>query len=184
LETVTDFGEFPGRQVDPLLLYFRALLLGGSERLLSVGTLLQRLQLGRHLLHGVGEFGQLSGDARYVIGGCDSAAILWMLHTASGVEDERDLPSARLRPVGDALEIESSTHADHRQLGMLWSPLGILRAPSKLIVIGGSSVPPPNGCGIEGLASHSRETRRRRAATARTHLVAAGEDASTEADRV
>jgi hypothetical protein len=137
LETVTDFGEFPGRQVDPLLLYFRALLLGGSERLLSVGTLLQRLQLGRHLLHGVGEFGQLSGDARYVIGGCDSAAILWMLHTASGVEDERDLPSARLRPVGDALEIESSTHADHRQLGMLWSPLGILRAPSKLIVIGG-----------------------------------------------
>jgi hypothetical protein len=26
--------------------------------------------------------------------------------------------------------------ADHRELGMLWSPMGILRAPSKLIVRG------------------------------------------------
>jgi hypothetical protein len=83
LETVADFGEFPGRQVDPLLLYFRALLLDDSERLLSVGTLRQRLQVGRHLLHGVGEFGQLSGDSRYVIGGCDSAAILRVLSGGS-----------------------------------------------------------------------------------------------------
>jgi polyisoprenoid-binding protein YceI len=43
---------------------------------------------------------------------------------------------ASLRPVGDELEVEASTDADHRQLGMLWSPLGILRAPSKLIVHG------------------------------------------------
>lgn len=43
---------------------------------------------------------------------------------------------AILRPVGDELEVEASTHADHRELGMLWSPLGILRAPSKLIVHG------------------------------------------------
>lgn len=28
------------------------------------------------------------------------------------------------------------THADHRELGMTWSPLGILRAPSRLIVRG------------------------------------------------
>jgi polyisoprenoid-binding protein YceI len=33
-------------------------------------------------------------------------------------------------------EIEAVTHADHRALGMTWSPLGILRAPSKLIVHG------------------------------------------------
>jgi polyisoprenoid-binding protein YceI len=33
-------------------------------------------------------------------------------------------------------EIEAVTHADHRLLGMTWSPLGILRAPSKLIVRG------------------------------------------------
>ena len=78
LETVTDFREFPRRQVDPLLLYFRALLMRGSERLLSVGTLLQRLQFSRQPLHGVGEFGQLSGDTRSVIGGCDCAAILPM----------------------------------------------------------------------------------------------------------
>ena len=34
------------------------------------------------------------------------------------------------------LQIEAVTHADHRELGMTWSPLGILRVPSKLIVRG------------------------------------------------
>jgi polyisoprenoid-binding protein YceI len=43
---------------------------------------------------------------------------------------------ASLRRVGDELEVSASTLADHRDLGMLWSPLGILRAPSKLIVQG------------------------------------------------
>jgi polyisoprenoid-binding protein YceI len=43
---------------------------------------------------------------------------------------------ATLRPVGDELELEAVTEADHRKLGMTWSPLGILRAPSKLIVRG------------------------------------------------
>jgi polyisoprenoid-binding protein YceI len=33
-------------------------------------------------------------------------------------------------------EIEAVTHVDHRALDMTWSPLGILRAPSKLIVRG------------------------------------------------
>jgi polyisoprenoid-binding protein YceI len=42
-----------------------------------------------------------------------------------------------VRNVDDGLEIEAITHADHRKLGMTWSPLGILRAPSKLIVRGG-----------------------------------------------
>lgn len=43
---------------------------------------------------------------------------------------------ATLRAVDGELEIEAVTHADHRQLGMTWSPLGIVRAPSKLIVRG------------------------------------------------
>lgn len=34
------------------------------------------------------------------------------------------------------VRIEAVTEADHRELGMTWSPLGILRAPSKLIVRG------------------------------------------------
>jgi D-arabinose 1-dehydrogenase-like Zn-dependent alcohol dehydrogenase len=38
--------------------------------------------------------------------------------------------------VGDELEVEAVTDADHRALGMTWSPLGILRAPSKLLVHG------------------------------------------------
>lgn len=43
---------------------------------------------------------------------------------------------ATLRRVDGELEVEAVTHADHRELGMTWSPLGILRAPSKLIVRG------------------------------------------------
>jgi polyisoprenoid-binding protein YceI len=43
---------------------------------------------------------------------------------------------AAVREVAGELEIEAVTDADHRELGMTWSPLGILRAPSKLIVRG------------------------------------------------
>jgi polyisoprenoid-binding protein YceI len=43
---------------------------------------------------------------------------------------------ATVREVDGELEIEALTEADHRELGMTWSPLGILRAPSKLIVRG------------------------------------------------
>ncbi len=43
---------------------------------------------------------------------------------------------ATVRQVDGELELEASALADHRQLGMTWSPLGILRAPSKLIVRG------------------------------------------------
>jgi polyisoprenoid-binding protein YceI len=39
---------------------------------------------------------------------------------------------ATVREIDGELEIE----ADHRKLGMTWSPLGIVRAPSKLIVRG------------------------------------------------
>jgi polyisoprenoid-binding protein YceI len=44
--------------------------------------------------------------------------------------------AATVREVDGELEIEAVTEADHRKLGMTWSPLGILRAPSKLIVRG------------------------------------------------
>jgi polyisoprenoid-binding protein YceI len=41
-----------------------------------------------------------------------------------------------IRPVDDEFEIEASALADHRELGMTWSPIGILRAPSTLLVSG------------------------------------------------
>ena len=43
---------------------------------------------------------------------------------------------ATVTPIGEELEIDASALADHRELGMRWSPLGIMRAPSKLIVRG------------------------------------------------
>jgi polyisoprenoid-binding protein YceI len=41
---------------------------------------------------------------------------------------------ALVRDSGGTLELEVSTTADHRQLGMLWSPLGALRPRSSLHV--------------------------------------------------
>jgi polyisoprenoid-binding protein YceI len=64
----------------------------------------------------------------------DRLTVLGRLHAAG-----KDIPlelDATVRPVDGGLEIEAETHADHRELGMTWSPLGILRAPSKLIVRG------------------------------------------------
>ena len=43
---------------------------------------------------------------------------------------------ATVREIDGELELEAVTEADHRELGMTWSPLGILRAPSKLVVRG------------------------------------------------
>ena len=43
---------------------------------------------------------------------------------------------ATVREIDGELEIEAVTEADHRELDMTWSPLGILRTPSKLIVRG------------------------------------------------
>ena len=43
---------------------------------------------------------------------------------------------ATVREIDGELELEAVTEADHRELGMTWSPLGILRAPGKLIVRG------------------------------------------------
>ncbi|MGD0714652.1 MAG: YceI family protein [Gaiellaceae bacterium] len=42
---------------------------------------------------------------------------------------------ARLRPLDQqTIEIEATATADHRQLGMTWSPLGMLRPPATLHV--------------------------------------------------
>ena len=43
---------------------------------------------------------------------------------------------ARVSEIDGDLRIEATTTVDHRQLGMTWSPLGIMRAPSTLIVRG------------------------------------------------
>jgi polyisoprenoid-binding protein YceI len=41
-----------------------------------------------------------------------------------------------IRPDGDELEVDVTTFADHRELGITWNRLGIMRTPSKLIVRG------------------------------------------------
>ena len=43
---------------------------------------------------------------------------------------------ATLRRVAEELEVDVIADADHRQLGMRWSPLGMIRTPSKLVVHG------------------------------------------------
>ena len=43
---------------------------------------------------------------------------------------------ARLRRVGDELEVDARTHADHRKLGMSHGMLGMIPTPSELIVHG------------------------------------------------
>jgi polyisoprenoid-binding protein YceI len=64
----------------------------------------------------------------------DTLRVHGQLHAAG-----RQIPlqlDATVRELDGELEIEAVTVADHRELGMTWSPLGILRAPSKLIVRG------------------------------------------------
>jgi polyisoprenoid-binding protein YceI len=41
-----------------------------------------------------------------------------------------------VRPDGDELDVEVTTLVDHRELGMTWNRLGMMRAPSKLILRG------------------------------------------------
>jgi hypothetical protein len=72
LEPGANLGEFPRRKVNPVLLYLGARVLIVGTLLLDFGVLAQCFQFGRHLLDGVGEFGQLTGNGRYVLVGCDS----------------------------------------------------------------------------------------------------------------
>ena len=51
----------------------------------------------------------------------------------------QDIPldvAGTVTPVDDGFEIEATALADHRELGMTWSPMGVMRAPSKLIIRG------------------------------------------------
>jgi polyisoprenoid-binding protein YceI len=64
----------------------------------------------------------------------DTLRVRGQLH-AAGRQIPLDL-DATVREIDGELEIEAVTDADHRELGMTWSPLGILRAPSKLVVRG------------------------------------------------
>jgi polyisoprenoid-binding protein YceI len=57
-----------------------------------------------------------------------------LLH-AAGKHVPLDIDAA-VTAVGEELEIEATALVDHRQLGMTWSPMGILRAPSGLTVRG------------------------------------------------
>ena len=73
----------------------------------------------------VSESAALEGDRLKVRG---------VLHArGAGIPLELD---ATLRRVGDELEVEAVTAADHHQLGMTWNRLGMIRTPSKLIVKG------------------------------------------------
>ena len=61
----------------------------------------------------------------------------WRLDpTRSSVEFRDTHQTAMVREIDGELEIDASTLADQRELGMTWTPLGILRAPSTLIVRG------------------------------------------------
>jgi polyisoprenoid-binding protein YceI len=43
---------------------------------------------------------------------------------------------AELRAVGDELEIDTETVADHREVGMTWNQLGVIRVPTRMMVHG------------------------------------------------
>ena len=103
LQTLADVGEFPGREVDPLLLCFRACLLVVRPILGAVSPIAHRLELPRHCLNGAREVGQIAcevgqmlRDLGYVILGCHVRTILRPGNAA------RALPTAAPRPSGAA----------------------------------------------------------------------------------
>jgi polyisoprenoid-binding protein YceI len=67
----------------------------------------------------------VSGDTLRVHG--------WLHAAGERITVEAD---ARLTEVDGELEIAATARSDHRELGMTWSPLGILRSPSTLLVRG------------------------------------------------
>ncbi|WP_051325104.1 YceI family protein [Candidatus Solirubrobacter pratensis] len=85
----------------------------------------------------VSERAELDGDTLRVQG---------RLHAAG-----RQIPlelDATVRELDDELEIEAVAEADHRELGMTWSPLGILRAPA-------SSLSAAASCAAKGDPTHA-----------------------------
>jgi hypothetical protein len=69
----------------------------------------------------------LAGERPHLTGRLEAAG------TSVRLELELD---ATLRQLDSELEVQASTAMDHRQLGMTWSPMGMIRTPSKLIVKG------------------------------------------------
>ena len=43
---------------------------------------------------------------------------------------------AAVSPDGDAFAIEAESYVDQRELGMAWSPLGVIRAPTRVVLRG------------------------------------------------
>jgi polyisoprenoid-binding protein YceI len=64
----------------------------------------------------------------------DSLDVRGELH-AAGKSIPLELEGS-IQPDGDELEIDVTTFADHRALGMTWNRLGMMRTPSKLTVQG------------------------------------------------
>jgi polyisoprenoid-binding protein YceI len=75
----------------------------------------------------VADAATVQGDTLHASGRLDAAGKQVPLKVAAHVRDVG---------VEGELELEATAVADHRELGMVWSPLGILRTPSKLIVQG------------------------------------------------
>jgi polyisoprenoid-binding protein YceI len=65
----------------------------------------------------------VEGDRLYVFGDLEAAG--------RSIRLELD---GTIRPVGDELELDVTTFADHRELGMTWNRLGTMRTPSNLVV--------------------------------------------------
>jgi polyisoprenoid-binding protein YceI len=64
----------------------------------------------------------------------DVLRVAGRLHAA-----DKDIPvelDATVTETAGEVRIHATTQVDHRELGMTWSPLGILRAPSTLVVSG------------------------------------------------
>jgi len=76
-------------------------------------------------VHFTSHSSHLTGDRLHVDGHLEAAG-----HTVPLQLD------AVVQPVGDELEIVAETAVDQRDLGMTWSPLGITRTPSALIIKG------------------------------------------------
>jgi polyisoprenoid-binding protein YceI len=64
----------------------------------------------------------------------DNMKVRGVLH-AAGKHVPLDV-DASVTPLGEEREIEATALVDQRRLGMTWSPLGVVRAPTKLTVRG------------------------------------------------
>jgi YceI-like domain len=90
-------------------------------------------QLSREMLVGPWELDPQRSSVEF------RAGHFWGLATVRGHFDDytgRLELEAQLREVAEGLEIEAATGAAHRELGMTWSPLGMIPSRSELRVTG------------------------------------------------